>query len=123
MHRPENTEEYIASFPVDVQALLQQVREAIKKAAPQAKEIISYGMPAYRANGNLIHFAAAQKHIGIYPGPAAIVVFKDELSAYKTSKGAIQILLTEPLPLGLIARITRHRVAADMEWAMNRTKK
>ena len=122
MTRPENTDEYIAGCSADVQPLLRLVRETIKSVAPQAKEIISYGMPAYRANGNLVHFAAAQKHIGIYPGPAAIVAFKDRLSAYKTSKGAIQFPFTEPLPLDLIAQITRHRVAADIEWAMTRKK-
>ena len=101
---------YIAQFPDAVQELLQQLRETIRAAAPRAEEAIRYGMPTFRLNGNLVHFAAYAKHIGFYPTPSAITAFQKELAPYASSKGAVQFPLDRPLPLPLIRRIVRFRV-------------
>ena len=84
-----STDEYIATFPADVQELLQTMRAIIRAAAPEAEEIISYNMPAFYQNGNLVYFAALKKHIGFYPTAGGIAAFKDELSGYKSTKGAV----------------------------------
>lgn len=102
--------QYIADFPKEVQRLLKEVRATIRKAAPTAEEMISYGIPTYKLNGNLVHFGGYAKHIGFYPGPPAMIAFKKELSEYKTSKGAVQFSLDKKIPVALIAKITRHRV-------------
>ncbi|WP_222430942.1 iron chaperone [Mucilaginibacter pallidiroseus] len=100
MEKAENVDSYIAKFDQEIQVILQHVREAIKEAAPHATEIISYGMPAYRVNINIMYFAAAKTHLGLYPaGSAAINHFKEELAGYKTSKGAIQFHMIGPCPL------------------------
>lgn len=99
-------EEYIAQAPAERRPLLQKVREIIRKTVPDdTLETISYQMPTYRHNGNIIHFALFKNHLGIYPGPAAIEHFAEELSEYKTSKGAVQIPFDQPLPEELIGRI------------------
>ena len=103
-------DDYIATFPENVQLLLQQLRETIQQAAPTATEKISYGMPTFFLNGNLIHFAGYKNHIGLYPAPQGIDAFKTELSKYKGAKGSVQFPLDQPLPLDLIARITQFRV-------------
>ena len=106
-----NIDEYIRRFPLHVQARLQKVRATIRKAAPRdAEEAIKYQMPTFVWNGNLIHFAAYQNHIGLYPGSKPIVNFKDELADYKTSKGAIQLPLDKPIPVGLITKIVKFNV-------------
>lgn len=107
---PANIDEYIATFPGEVQVILEKLRQTIRKAAPDASEKISYRMPTFYLNGNLVHFAAYQKHIGFYPTPSAIMAFKDELEKYKTSKGAIQFQVGEPLPLSLVKKIVVYRV-------------
>lgn len=107
--------EYFAAQPSHIQALLQQVRTTIANAAPGAEEVISYGMPAFRLHGMLVFYAAAKKHIGFYPTPAGIEAFREELAGYKTSKGAIQFPLDEPLPLALIAKIVQFRVKENKE--------
>lgn len=108
---PNNIDEYIACFPKDVQAVLQQVRNTVKKAAPDAEETISYAMPAFKLYGKpLIYFAAFKNHIGFYPLPEGIKAFGKELAGYKTSKGAIQFPLSKPVPLNLITKITRFRM-------------
>lgn len=89
----EDISAYIGSFPPERQVVLQQMRAIIGGTAPSAVEAISYGMPTYKLNGNLVHFALARKHLGLYPGPSAIIAFKDELSRYKTFKGTIQLPL------------------------------
>lgn len=101
---------YIAQFPRDVQILLKKVRRTIRNAAPGAEETIKYRMPTYVLEGNLIHFAAFTRHIGLYPTPSGIAEFRRELKPYATSKGAIQFPLDQPVPYGLIARITKFRV-------------
>ncbi|MES2689714.1 MAG: DUF1801 domain-containing protein, partial [Bacteroidota bacterium] len=89
---------------------LEQIRAAIQKAAPSATEAIKYGMPTFVLKGNLIHFAAYKNHIGIYPAPVAIEAFAKDFAPYKTSKGAVQLPIDKPMPLGLIAKVTRFRV-------------
>lgn len=103
-------DEYIATFPPNTQALLQQIRATIRKAAPDAEETISYNMPAFKQNGVLVYFAAFKNHIGFFPTAQGIEAFKDKLAAYKTSKGTIQFPLDQPLPLDLIAEIVQYRV-------------
>ncbi len=103
-------DEYIASFPQDVQIILQQVRQAVREAAPKAEETISYQMPAYRQNGILVYFAAFKHHIGFFPTSLGVEAFKDQLKTYKTSKGTIQFPLNQSMPLELIKEIVRFRV-------------
>lgn len=102
---PQTIDEYIQEQPENIQPLLHQVRETIKETLPDAKECISWRMPTYKGKRNLIHFAAFKNHLGIYPGEQAIVHFKEQLSSYKTSKGAIQLPYSKPLPLELIRDI------------------
>lgn len=107
-------DEYIAEFPEDVQQRLEELRGVIKAAAPAATEKISYQMPTFALKGNLVHFAAYKKHIGFYPAPSGIEAFRDELSVYQLSKGAIRFPLDQPLPLDLIEKIVRYRVAENL---------
>jgi len=106
---PATIDEYIASFPVEVQQKLQQIRAVIQSAAPEALEKISYQIPTFYFNGNLVHFAVQKHHIGFYPAPSGIDRFKEELLPYKTSKGAVQFPLDKPIPFGLIRKITAYR--------------
>ena len=117
---PTTIDEYIADFPKDVQERMQKVRAAIKKAAPGAEEAIAYLIPTFVLNGNLIHFAGYQHHIGLYPGSRAIEEFKDELTKYRLSKGTVQLPLDKPLPVGLIGRITKFCVKRNLEKAASR---
>lgn len=107
-------DEYIAAFPREVQGILKTVRRKIGESAPAAQEAISYGIPTFKLNGNLVHFAAFKNHIGFYPAPSAIVAFKKELSRYKTSKGAIQFPIDKPMPLPLIGRMVKFRVKENL---------
>ena len=107
-------DEYIVSFNLDLQVMLQALRTTICSAAPDAVEKISYQMPTFVQHGNLVHFAVAKQHIGFYPTPSGIEAFRDELAAYGTSKGAIRFPLGQPLPLDLISRIVRYRVAENL---------
>ncbi len=108
-------DEYISQFPEDVQIILQQIRTAIKEAAPDATEKISYQMPTFYLKGNLVHFAAFKSHIGFYPIPSAIEEFKEELSLYKRGKGSVQFPLDKPMPFDLIRRIVLFRVKENLE--------
>ncbi|HEX8547258.1 MAG TPA: DUF1801 domain-containing protein [Cytophagaceae bacterium] len=110
-------DEYIKGFPREVQLLLEQLRAEIKRCAPEAKEIINYGIPTFALHGNLVHFAAYKNHIGFYPAPSAIRKFKEDLSIYKSSKGAVQFPLDKRLPLSLIAEILKFRLAENLEKA------
>jgi uncharacterized protein YdhG (YjbR/CyaY superfamily) len=107
---PKNIEEYIANFPENVQAVLQKVRKTIHEAAPDAQETINYQMPTFTLNGNLVHFAAFEKHIGFYPTPSGIEKFRKEIDAYKNAKGSVQFPLDQSIPYELISRITEFRV-------------
>lgn len=121
--RPATINEYIASFPKDVQAVLQQVRDTIKKAAPGAEEGIAYGMPAFTLNGPLVYFGAFKSHIGFYATPTGHEAFSEELSHYKQGKGSVQFPLDKPLPLDLITRIVQFRVAENREKAIKKKSK
>lgn len=115
--KPQNIDAYIANFPDEVQAILQQVRATIHAAAPEAQEAISYGMPTFKQYGNLVHFGAFKNHIGFYPIPSGIAAFEAELAAYKQGKGSIQFPLDQPMPYELISRIVAYRVAENTEKA------
>jgi uncharacterized protein YdhG (YjbR/CyaY superfamily) len=115
MTKPKNFEEYIVAFPAESQKVLEQLRETIKKAAPEADEVISYGMPSFRQNGRLLYFAAFKNHIGFYPMASGIEAFKTKLSAYKWAKGSIQFPLQKPLPIELITEIVKFRVKENLE--------
>lgn len=114
-HGPIDT--YIAQFPPETAAKLQALRETIQAAAPEASEKIRYGMPTFYLRGNLVHFAAQKAHIGFYPAPSGIAAFQEALKPYKSSKGAVQFPLEGPLPLELVARIVRYRLAENLEAA------
>lgn len=104
-----NTEEYIARFDEPVRARLEQIRSVIRDIVPEAEERISYQMPTFYLNGNLVHFAAFDKHIGLYPGPSGISAFEKELAPYKHAKGSVQFPLDQPLPIELVKRIAAYR--------------
>ncbi len=106
---------YIADFPLEIQTLLEQVRNAIREAAPEATETINYGIPTFKLNGNLVHFAAFKKHIGFYPAPSAIKHFEKEISIYKSAKGSVQFPINKPIPLDLITKIVLFRVKENAE--------
>ena len=111
----KNIDEYIATFPKETQKILEEIRATIKAAAPGAEEKISYQMPTFFLNGNLIHFAAFKNHIGIYPTPSGTEAFKRELSIYKGAKGSIQLPIDKPMPLRLISKIVKFRVAENIK--------
>ena len=110
----EEIDRYIASFPEPVATYLSRLRQIIREEAPEAIQIVSYGMPTFFLRKNLVHFAAAKHHIGFYPSPSGVEAFKEELSAFKTSKGAIQLPLDAPLPELLIRKIVRFRVEENL---------
>lgn len=107
-------DEYISSFPDDVQEKLAELREIIREQAPVAQEKLSYQMPAFFLNGPLVYFAAYAKHIGFYPTSSGISAFKSKITKYKNSKGAVQFPIEEPLPTGLIKQMVRFRVTENM---------
>ncbi len=113
----QSIDDYIATFPEDVQAILQALRATIRAAAPDAEERISYQMPAFFLSGALVYFAALKNHIGFYPTSSGIEAFRQELSAYEGSKGAVRFPIGEPLPMDLISRIVRYRVAENLRSA------
>lgn len=115
--KPTSVDAYIAAFPADVQAVLQQVRAAVRKAAPEAEEGIVYGMPAYRLNGPLVYFGAFKGHIGFYATPTGHEAFGQELAGYKQGKGSVQFPLDQPMPLDLITRIVKFRVGENLQKA------
>ena len=114
-------DEYIATFPADTQKILQELRAAIKAAAPEAEEKISYQIPTFALHGNLVHFAAFKNHIGFYPTPGGIQAFKKELSVYASAKGSVQFPVDQPLPLKLVGKIVKFRVAENLKRAAARS--
>ena len=107
----KTVDEYIQTFPDDVQELLRKVRATIKEKAPDAQEGIAYGMPAYKTNGKpLVYFAGFKNHVGFYATPTGHAAFADELSKYKQGKGSVQFPLHQPIPLDLISRIVEFRL-------------
>jgi uncharacterized protein YdhG (YjbR/CyaY superfamily) len=124
MNKLLSIDDYIARFPANVQQLLEQVRDTIGTAAPQAKEVISYAMPAFKQHSVLVYFAGYTNHIGFYPTSSGIEAFKDDFIAsnYKWSKGAVQFPLDQPLPVDLITRIVTFRLNQDTERAKAKKK-
>jgi uncharacterized protein YdhG (YjbR/CyaY superfamily) len=120
---PKNIDEYISAFPNDVQEILRKIRSTIRKAAPDAKETISYQIPTFTLNGNLVHFAAFKTHIGFYPTPTGIEKFKDELSGYEGAKGSVRFPLDKPIPFDLIGRIVKFRVNENLKKGAAKGKK
>ena len=108
-------DEYIAASPEDIQPTLQKLRRVIQEAAPEAQEIISYSMPAFKQNGILVYFAAFKKHIGFFPTSSGVFAFKKELAAYETSKGTVRFPLDKPIPFDLIRQIVELRVKENLE--------
>jgi uncharacterized protein YdhG (YjbR/CyaY superfamily) len=106
-------DDYIASFPAEVKARLSALRATIRKHAPEATERISYRIPTFHLDGNLVHFAAFEHHVGFYPGPTGIEAFKEALRHYKGAKGSVQFPHDEALPLDLVAKIVKFRVAEN----------
>ena len=110
----ESINEYIKTFPPDIQNILKKIKQTIREAAPEAEEVISYQMPAFKLNGILVYFAVHKNHIGFYPTASGIAAFKDELSSYQWSKGAVQFPLDEPVPFDLIKRIVEFKVKENL---------
>ena len=108
-------DEYIANFPEEIQSILQELRQTIKESAPQAQEAISYQMPTFKLNGNLVYFGAFKNHIGFFPTSSAIVAFGEELSEYKTSKGTIRFSFDKPIPFDLVRKIVEYRVNENLQ--------
>ena len=107
---PATIDEYIATFPPDVQAILEKIRSTVRDAAPQAAEKISYKMPAFALDGDLIYFAAFKKHIGVYPPVRGDAKLNKELARYRGEKGNLKFPLDEPIPYELITRVVKSRV-------------
>jgi len=118
--RTETIDDYIYSFPEDIQVILSKIRQIIHKSAPDAVEAMSYQMPTLRLNGNLVHFAAFKNHIGFYPTPSGTAAFQKELSPYKSGKGSIQFPLDKPIPYDLIEKIVLFRVKENRQKKKNR---
>ena len=112
----KNMDEYIETFPKDVQTILEKMRQTIREAAPESIEAISYQMPTFKLNGkNLVHFAAFKNHIGFYPIPSGIEAFKKELSVYKQGKGSVQFPMDKPIPYDLVKKIVNYRAKENLE--------
>ncbi len=120
--KANSVEEYINAFPKDTQLLLKQMRVTVKKAAPEAEEVISYGMPGYKLDGMLVYFAGYKNHIGFYALPSGHKKFNRELSDYKMGKGSVQFPLNKPLPLKLISEIVKYRVKENLIKALVKKK-
>ena len=116
-------DDYIAGFPADVQSRLRKLRATIRRAAPMATEKIAYRIPTFYLDGNLVHFAAFERHVGFYPGPSGIAAFRDALGKYKNAKGSVQFPHDEPLPLALVAKIVEFRVGENVENVESRKKR
>jgi len=120
---PQDIDEYIASFPKDIQEILEKIRITIRKAAPDAEETIKYQLPTFTLKGNLVHFGAFKKHIGFYPTPTGTEEFKNELSVYEGAKGSVRFPLDKPIPFDLISKIVKFRVQENLERAEAKGKK
>ena len=120
---PKDIDDYIARFPRDVREILENIRVTIRSAAPAAEEAISYQMPAFKLNGNLVYFGVWRNHVGFYPTPSATEKFKKELSVFKGAKGSVQFPLDEPMPYELIGKIVMFRVKESMDKAAKSKKK
>ena len=110
----KTVDEYIASFPGNVQVILQELRRAIKEASPEAQEAISYRIPVFKLNGYLVWFAAFKDHIGFYPRASGIEAFRKKLSPYNVSKGTVRFSIDKPIPLDLVKEIVKFRVKENL---------
>ena len=106
--------EYIAAFPRNVQRVLEELRQVVRDSAPGAVEAISYGIPTFKLNGNLVHFGAFKNHIGFFPTSSGIEAFKEKLRGYEVSKGTVRFPFNEPLPIDLIKEMVRFRVKENL---------
>ena len=120
--KPKDVDSYIAAFPKDHEALLKKVQRSIRAAAPNATEVISYNIPAYRQNGMLVYFAGFKHHIGLYPPVRGNAALEKAAAKYAGPKGNLQFPYDEPLPLALITRIVRHNVKQDLARAAGKKK-
>ena len=120
--KPKDVDSYIAAFPKDHEALLKKVQRSIRAAAPNATEVISYNIPAYRQNGMLVYFAGFKHHIGLYPPVRGNAALEQAAAKYAGPKGNLQFPYDEPLPLALITRIVRHNVKQDLARAAGKKK-
>lgn len=114
MKKVSTVDEYIKTFPKDVQIALEKVRQTIKKAAPNATEAISYGIPTFKLDGNLVLFGGYKTHIGFYPAPMGINAFKKEVAVYESGKGTLKFPLDKPIPYELVSKIVKFRVEEKM---------
>ena len=121
--KPKDIDGYISQFPADVQAILDKVRTTIRHASPEAKETISYQMPAFKQHGILVYFAAWKKHIGLYPPISGDKTLEKAIARYAGPKGNLQFPLDEPIPYDLIERIVKLRVKQDTAKAAAKRKK
>ncbi len=112
-----NIDDYIDGFPRETQLILEKLRLTIRKAAPEAKETINYGIPTFTLKGNLVHFAGFKNHVGFYPTPSGIEAFKKELSVYEGAKGSVKFPISELLPFDLVTKIVEFRVKECIEKA------
>ncbi len=112
-----NIDDYVASFPQETQLILEKLRLTIRKAAPDAKETINYGIPTFTLKGNLVHFAAFRNHVGFYPTPSGIEAFKKELTVYEGAKGSVKFPISELLPFDLVRKIVEFRVKENLQKA------
>ena len=110
-------EEYFSAFPASTKKVLMKMRETIRQAAPQAEELISYNMPAFKLHGVLVYYAAYKSHIGFYPTASPMKAFKEELADYETSKGAIQFPIEKAIPTNLVKKIVKFRINENLEKA------
>ena len=111
----KNIDEYIQTFPEEVQIILKKMRQTIRKAAPEAEEAISYQIPTFKLNGNLVHFAAFKNHVSFFPTARGVEAFKKELSRFKGSRGTVQFPLGRPVPYDLVRKITVFRRKENLE--------
>lgn len=119
----QNIDEYIAGFPPAIQSILQKIRATIHETAPAAQEVISYQMPTFRQEGNLVHFAAFKNHIGFYPTPSGIEQFDERVAVYKAGKGSLNFPLDKPIPYDLISEIVKFRLQENLAKAAAKSKK
>jgi len=116
----KTVEEYFSTLSPDVRDILEDLRKTIKQAAPKAEEVISYNMPAIKQGKVIVYYAAHKEHIGFYPTSSPMMVFKDQLAAFKTSKGAIQFPIDKPIPKKLVKDIVRYRLTQVQEKEINK---
>ena len=116
----KTVDKYFSTFPAAIQNKLQKIRSTIKKAAPEAEEVISYNMPAFKLNGMLVFYAAYKEHIGFYPSPSGVEEFRDEIAPYEAGKGTLQFSLEQPIPFELITRVVHFRAKENLEKAKSK---